>query len=205
MPVLLDPTASSTPLASARGRTLRVGLVNNMPDAALARTERQFINMLEAAAPDVTIQLSFYSVQGVPRGELGNAHLALRGYRLAEDLMSEDLDALIVTGTEPKQPDLRNEPYWPALSGLFDWIERAGPSTMFSCLAAHAAVLHYDGIERHRLAEKRCGLFDHTILSGHPLVQALPETVHVAHSRWNEVRRADLEASGYDILTEAAG
>ncbi|HEX2594061.1 MAG TPA: homoserine O-succinyltransferase, partial [Rhizomicrobium sp.] len=47
--------------------------------------------------------------------------------------------------------------------------------------------------------------FDHTILSGHPLVQALPETVHVAHSRWNEVRRADLEASGYDILTEAAG
>ncbi len=30
---------------SDRGRTLRIGLVNNMPDAALAATERQFVEI----------------------------------------------------------------------------------------------------------------------------------------------------------------
>jgi homoserine O-succinyltransferase len=196
--------ASRTNAAAGRP-SLRLGLINNMPDAALARTERQFIDMLEAAAPDIDIALSVYAVPGIPRGELGEAHLAREGYRPVSDLKTEGLDALIVTGTEPRQQDLRAEPYWPALTSLFDWIGEAGPSTIFSCLAAHAAVLHFDGIERQRLTEKRCGLFEHAVIGKHALAENLPATVRVAHSRWNEVSREALAARGYDILTEAPG
>jgi homoserine O-succinyltransferase len=184
-------------------RVLRLGIVNNMPDVALARTEIQLLDMIEGALPGTEIALTFYSVPGILRGEFGNAHLARRGYRSLEALMSDDVDALIVTGTEPKQPQLPDEPFWPALIALFDWIDRAGPSTLFSCLAAHAAVLHYDGVARQRLAEKRFGMFDHSVVGEHALTQHLPKDVRVAHSRWNEVSKDALEARGYQILTEA--
>lgn len=203
MPVSLDPRCDPDTVALSRRPTLRVGLVNNMPDAALARTERQFIDILETASSDIDVELGFYSVPGIPRDELGNAHLARRGYRPSADLEMEGLDALMVTGTEPKQRYLRDEPYWAELTSLFDWIEDAGPSTLFSCLAAHAAVLHFDGIERHRLPEKRTGLFGETVVGAHPLVAGLPASFQVAHSRWNEVRGEVLERHGYTVLTEA--
>jgi homoserine O-succinyltransferase len=108
-----------------------------------------------------------------------------------------------VTGTEPKLPDLRDEPYWNAMAELFDWIAREGPSTIFSCLAAHAAVLHYDGIARTRLARKRFGLFEHRVVRPHELTQAVAPVLKIAHSRWNEVSAEALEAHGYDILTNS--
>ena len=66
-----------------------------------------------------------------------------------------------MTGTEPRQPDLRNEPYWPALTEVLEWAERNTASTVLSCLAAHAGVLHSDGIPRHRLSDKQFGVFEY--------------------------------------------
>lgn len=204
MPVFLS--AKTTHLghyASARSRVLKLGLINNMPDAALSRTERQFIDIIDTATPDLSVSLTLFAVPEIARGELGCGQLARQGYRSTRELPSAALDALIVTGTEPKQPNLRDEPFWPALTSLFDWIERDGPSAAFSCLGAHAAVLHFDGIERRCLTEKRCGIFDHAVVGGHALVNDLPPIVRVAHSRWNEVSREALEHAGYEVLTAA--
>jgi homoserine O-succinyltransferase len=174
-----------------------------MPDAALARTEQQFGSVLKAAMPEHAVQIAFFYVPSVPRCELGKSHLANRSYRDIAELPSEDLDGLIVTGTEPKQSNLRAEPYWSALAGLFDWIAQDGPSTIFSCLAAHAAVLHFDGIARQRLPHKRFGLFDHRVTGRHALIANMPSTARIAHSRWNEVSRDALVSRGYEILTES--
>jgi homoserine O-succinyltransferase len=182
---------------------MRIGLVNNMPDAALARTEQQFRAVLAAAAPERAISLQLFHVPSVPRGELGQSHLTSHRYRDVSELASADLDGLIVTGTEPKQSNLRNEPYWSDLAHLFDWIAERGPSTIFSCLAAHAAVLHYDGIERKRLEHKRFGLFSHAATTQHVLTQHLPAAAKVAHSRWNEVSAEALSARGYQVLTQS--
>jgi homoserine O-succinyltransferase/O-acetyltransferase len=182
---------------------LQIGLVNNMPDAALARTEQQFLDVLAAAVPDRAINLHMFHIPGVPRGELGRSHLSSHHYRDAADLRLAGLDGLIVTGTEPRQANLKQEPYWLAFARMFDWIAERGPSTIFSCLAAHAAVLHYDGIERQRLAAKRFGLFAHSVAGPHSLTQHLPEIFAVSHSRWNEVSNASLSARGYRILTES--
>lgn len=206
MPVFLSAKNSSFghhPSDARHERVLRLGIVNNMPDGALFRSERQFIEILDMAIPDLPISLNLFSVPSIVRGELGRSHLARQGYRSTAELPSAGLDALIVTGTEPKQASLRDAPYWSALAALFDWVETTGPSTVFSCLAAHAAVLHFDGIERRRLPEKRCGLFDHTVVGKHALVETLPALVRVAHSRWNEVGREALEHHGYEVLTEA--
>jgi homoserine O-succinyltransferase len=183
---------------------MRIGLVNNMPDAALARTEQQFRAVLAAAAPGCAIDLELFHIPSVPRGELGRSHLSSHRYRDVCNLTLANLDGLIVTGTEPKQSNLHHEPYWPDLALLFDWIAERGPSTIFSCLAAHAAVLHYDGIERRRLEHKRFGLFTHGAITNHVLTQHLPAAAKVAHSRWNEVSAEDLTARGYQVLTQSS-
>lgn len=178
-----------------------IGLVNNMPDTALESTERQFARLLSAATPELRIRWHLFSLGGIARGEAGHLHLVRQYYGGLHDLYRTPLHALVVTGTEPKLPDLRQESYWPEFTDLLDWVEREGPPAIFSCLAAHGAVLHFDGIARRRLTEKRFGLFEHAAAKSHPLAASLSGPVKVAHSRWHEVAADALEESGYTILT----
>jgi homoserine O-succinyltransferase len=119
------------------------------------------------------------------------------------DLWNSQVDALIMTGTEPQQPSLRQEPYWCNLANVLDWAERNTLSTVLSCLAAHAGVLHSDGIERHRLADKRFGVFEFPAASDHALTRSMGATIRFPHSRWNEVRSDALESCGYAVLTQS--
>jgi homoserine O-succinyltransferase len=185
------------------GTVLCIGLVNNMPDSALERTERQFFRLLAGAAPELCIRWYLFSVRGIPRSVDGNLHLLRQYYGSLGDLYRTEVDAVIVTGTEPQQPDLRQEPYWSEFAELFDWIDSARRPAVLSCLAAHAAVLHFDGLARQRLAEKRFGLFDHAAVAKHGLTATLPAPVRVAHSRWNELPADALGDAGYRVLTYA--
>jgi len=185
-----------------RNDAIKLGIVNNMPDAALLSTARQFLNLIEAAA-ETRVYVSLYSLPGLPRDEAGRRHLKDNGYQDFADMASAELDAVIVTGTEPKAEHLTEEPYWPTLVSLFDWLDSEGPAAAFSCLAAHAAVLHYDGIERERLEKKCFGLFEHHTNTHNELTLALPGTFKVAHSRWNQVPADVLGEHGYRILTES--
>ena len=71
----------------------------------------------------------------------------------------ENLDALIITGAQPQADRLSNEPYWEELVEIIDWAKTNTASTILSCLAAHAGVLHLDGVERRPLPEKCTGVF----------------------------------------------
>jgi homoserine O-succinyltransferase len=183
-------------------QAIRIALVNNMPDAALEDTELQFFDLLDAASADVPVVVKLYSLTGVPRTDRGMRRLNSFYYGL-DDLWNTQVDALIMTGTEPQQPSLRQEPYWCNLANVLDWAERNTHSTVLSCLAAHAGVLHSDGIGRHRLADKQFGVFEFPAHSGHALTRNMGETIRFPHSRWNEVRPDALESCGYNILTRS--
>jgi len=214
MPVFVEalggrPLWTKTQHNLARGagiEAIRVALVNNMPDAALEDTELQFFDLLDAASDNLPVVVTLYSITGVPRSERGIRRIDSFYYGL-NDLWNSQVDALIMTGTEPQQPNLRQEPYWANLATVLDWAERNTHSTVLSCLAAHAGVLHGDGIERHRLSDKRFGVFEFPIPSSHPLTRGVGATMRFPHSRWNEVRAQELESCGYTILTcsEEAG
>jgi homoserine O-succinyltransferase/O-acetyltransferase len=183
-----------------RARYLDIGLVNNMPDTALAGTARQFFMLLSAAAKDVVVRLKLFSMPGVPRTDWGRQHLSAF-YSDIRDLWDGGLDGLIVTGTEPRAAELSDEPYWSCLTEIVDWAEENTVATVWSCLAAHAAVLHLDGIRRSPLACKRFGVFDHTKASSHRLLRGLPPRIPTPHSRWNEIPEGALASSDYSILT----
>jgi homoserine O-succinyltransferase len=174
-----------------------------MPDAALEDTEMQFFELLEAASGDVLVCVSLYSLPGVPRGERGQQHLS-NFYSSTNELFGHRFDSMIMTGTEPKQANLRNEPYWSALASVLDWAENHTVSTILSCLAAHAGVLYSDGINRHPLSDKQCGVFVFNKSGSRQLTSGTEELIRFPHSRWNEVQADDLAACGYTVLTQSA-
>jgi homoserine O-succinyltransferase len=173
-----------------------------MPDSALEDTEIQFFDLLDAAAGDIPVVLSLHSLVGVPRGERGQQHVG-NFYHDADELLDGQFDGIIMTGTEPRQPNLRDEPYWSALTNVLDWAESNTVSTVLSCLAAHAGVLHSDGIERCPLNDKQFGVFDFGKAANHELTTGAGERVRFPHSRWNEVRADALAACGYTVLTQS--
>jgi|SRR5580704_3683623 homoserine O-succinyltransferase len=182
---------------------VEIALINNMPDPALEDTEMQFMELLDAASCDIPVRLKLYSLPRVPRGERGQQHLS-SFYSGIDDLWNNKFDAVIMTGTEPRQPDLRQEPYWSALADVLDWAERNTVSTILSCLAAHAGVLHSDGIRREPLSDKLFGVFESAKVCDHELTRHASRPMRFPHSRWNEVRENSLIDCGYHVLTRSA-
>jgi homoserine O-succinyltransferase len=200
MPVVIDNAVCAG--SRVRDRDLTIGLVNNMPDPALETTERQFLELLQAAAGDVAVRLRLYSLPNVPRSEAGRRRVS--SYLSLDELWASELDGLIVTGTEPRAPALTDEPYWSSLTRVIDWAEHNVASAVWSCLAAYAAVLHLDGITRHLLDDKQFGIFDCAIVAEHPLTAGLVDPVRIAHSRWNALSEQTLASRGYTILSRSA-
>lgn len=206
MPVSFErlSSAATRPQDGSRA-SLTIGLVNNMPDAALQATERQFVSLLGAAAGGLAVRLVPYAIPEVPRTDWGRDYVA-RAYAGIDELWHERVDALIVTGTEPRSPDLQDEPYWTRLTELLGWAERHTYSAIWSCLATHAAVLHLDGVARHPLEDKRFGIFECERASDHPLTRDVPPQIAMPHSRWNDLPESALAACGYrPLLRSAAG
>lgn len=179
---------------------LTIGLINNMPDSALQATERQFMRLLKTAAGHKRIDLHCFSLPSVKRSQSAKWRIDQQ-YTDIADLGRLHIDGLIVTGAEPSAATLPEEPFWQELTSIVDWAEANTRSTIWSCLAAHAAVLHLDGIERHRLGAKCSGVYDCAKLTDHWLTRDLSPSLKVAHSRFNELRKADLAAQGYQLLS----
>jgi homoserine O-succinyltransferase/O-acetyltransferase len=181
---------------------LVIGLVNNMPDGALRSTEKQFRLLLQAASPKLAICLRIFSLPGIPRGGDAQSYVK-QAYENIRDLWSSDIDGLIVTGAEPRTYSLADEPYWSALADLVEKAESHAISTIWSCLAAHGAVLHIDGIQRHPLREKLSGIFECTKAACHEIVTNAPSRWYVPHSRQNGLSEEALVAKGYRILSSS--
>lgn len=195
-------TLSPMTARTATSNDLAIALINNMPDPALEDTELQFFELLDSAAGKIAIRIKLYSLPELPRAERGQIHLS-RFYSDITELWNNRMDGVIITGTEPRRPNLRNEPYWPALVATLDWAENNTTSAVLSCLAAHASVLHSDEIPRHPLRDKRFGVFDHQKVSEHELTCGATDPMPIPQSRWNEVREEALVSSGYSILTKS--
>jgi homoserine O-succinyltransferase/O-acetyltransferase len=217
MPVCLDPNFSgenrtvrtnllrskpSQTLHDRSDKSVTIGLINNMPDGALEATERQFISLLESASGDMQIKLSFHALSNIPRNEQGALHVK-SFYSNAENLSDKKLDGLIVTGREPLTPNLKDEPYWQDFVKVLEWSKDNTYSTIWSCLAAHAALLHMDGISRIKNKHKHCGVFECAKQSDHPLMKDSPASFKLPHSRWNGISEDALLDHGYTVLTHS--
>ncbi|MGO9389370.1 homoserine O-succinyltransferase MetA [Rhodoblastus sp.] len=201
-PALTDSCGGSR--AWRRQPTIDIGLVNNMPDPVLHRTERQFEELLQQAAGNqFEVRLHLLAIPDVARGEVAAAEIRDR-YNDVNDIAALGLDALIVTGAEPRARHLQDEVYWASLTRLIDWAGNNVGSVIWSCLAAHAAVKHIDGVDRRPIGMKRFGVFRCETEPGHAMVSGFPASLLIPHSRYNDLAEEDLLQAGYSILTRSA-
>jgi len=183
-------------------RSLHIGLLNMMPDAALEATERQFFRLVGSSNPISQFYIHPFTLDEIPRGEKARAHIA-RYYESLSSIRETGLDALIISGANVSRPDLSEEIFWKPLQDVIGWAEEFVTSTLCSCLATHAVLQSRYGIRRRGLDQKCWGVFDHKVVrKDHPLVQDVNTRVSVPHSRFNEVTEAQLEAKGLHVLVK---
>jgi homoserine O-succinyltransferase/O-acetyltransferase len=201
VPVRLRP---SGPEHAGRADDVRwtCALVNNMPDGAFDATERQFLDLLDSGSGDSILEVSRFTVTGVPRGERTASRIHDE-YSPILDVYLDPPDLLLVTGSNPIEIDIHDEPYWDDLAELLTWARVNVPTTVLSCLSAHAALVVFDDIERVRLPSKCAGVFEQGVNVGHPLAKGIAPTILLPHSRQNTVPRHSLREAGYDILIES--
>jgi homoserine O-succinyltransferase/O-acetyltransferase len=200
MNVLTRSTFRSGP---ARQRTgVAIGLINNMGDQALKITERQFGSLLSEAAGDIGLSFRIFALKSTRRSPRALDYINAR-YEPANAAMDGDLDGLIITGAQPQADRLSHESYWEELVELIDWAKLNTVSTILSCLAAHAGVLHLDGVERRPSPEKCTGVFGFTAERTHPLVGKQGRVRRIPHSRYNGLLQSELEQAGYVVLTNS--
>jgi homoserine O-succinyltransferase len=204
--VQVRPTAASRLDTSSAEEpdlpSVTVGFVNNMPDGAFDATERQFLHLLDAGSGTEVIDVHRYTMAGVPRGEVVGARIAEQ-YEPVAAVRNEPPDLLIVTGSNPVEARMEDEPYWSDMVELLTWGSQHVPSMLLSCLSAHAALTVFNGIERGRLASKCTGVFMQEVDVTHPLAAGLEPEIVLPHSRTSAVPQDALRQAGYHIAIES--
>ncbi len=184
-------------------RELHIGVLNMMPDAALAATERQFFRLVGESNPIAQFYMHPFTLAELPRGEQASTHIE-RYYDSFDQIRAGGLDALIITGANVSHPDLSQEPFWEPLRAVFDWAQHNVTSVLCSCLATHAAMQFQHGKKRHALPAKRWGVFPHTVIRpAHPLVNDVNTRFDVPHSRFNNISAEQFQEAGLHVLVES--
>jgi len=181
-------------------RELHIGLLNMMPDAALAATERQFFRLIGESNPIAQFYVYPFTLDELPRSEKAKAHID-KHYLTFDELKKSGLDALIITGANVQGSELSQQPFWEPLKDVFEWAYNNVTSTLCSCLATHA-VLEFQYKQKRQLQdEKIWGVYEHHIADKkHPLVEDINTRFSVPHSRWNEVSLEQFQMAGLKIL-----
>ena len=185
-------------------RELHIGLLNMMPDAALAATERQFFRLVGESNQIAQFYMHPFTLKELSRGPEGQAHID-EYYDSFEKIKERGLDALIITGANVSGPDLESQPFWTPLIEVIDWAYENVTSTICSCLATHAVLQFRYNQKRYPLGFKRWGVYSHRVTNrNHPLVNGVNTRFDVPHSRFNQIDRAQFEAAGLHVLAESA-
>ncbi len=184
-------------------RELHIGLLNMMPDAALAATERQFFRLIGESNPIAQFYVHPFTLNEIPRSDKARAYID-QYYENFDHIKAMGLDALIVTGANVTGPELSQQAFWQPLIEVFDWARGNVTSTLCSCLATHAVMEFRYQQKRVHQGNKIWGVYPHHIIDkSHPLVNDINTRFDVPHSRWNAVSKEQFISSGLKILVES--
>jgi homoserine O-succinyltransferase len=200
-----EGVAVTTPEQAAQSdlAALRIGLLNLMPDAALRATDRQFIRLVSTYGDSANLYVYPFTVAAEYRGKEAQQHVNGH-YETFDSLTEKGLDALIVTGANPKHVDLAWESFWEPMIDVLDWGQSNVHSILCSCLATHAVLKQYHSIERIPLPEKRWGVYSHQLLfDDHPLLAGVESPIDAPHSHLYDVSRATMQSAGLHVLAES--
>lgn len=183
-------------------RELHIGLLNMMPDKALAATERQFFRLVGESNQIAQFYMHPFTLDELERSVEGQAHVD-KYYKSFKQIKEDGLDALIITGANVIGFELAEQAFWEPLNEIVDWAYDNVTSTLCSCLATHAVLQFRYGQKRSPLPEKKWGVYPHRVTDQkHPLVAGVNTRFDIPHSRFNAIYRDQFTAVNMKILVE---
>ncbi len=187
--------------ASQEIRPMQVAILNLMPNKI--ETEVQILRMLSNTP--LQVNLEFIRIHKNVSKNTPEEHLE-NFYHLFDDIKHKQYDGLIITGAPLALLDYSQVRFWDKICEVFDWAEKNVTSTMFSCWAAHAALYHHYGLNRHLRKQKLSGVYKHKPLDDkEPLTRGFDENFNVPHSRYGYIDKSDYESlPDVEILAESA-
>lgn len=184
-------------------RELHIGLLNMMPDKALEATERQFFRLVGESNQIARFYVHPFTVKELQRSKQGREHVE-KYYKSFEQVQSDGLDALIITGANVVDPALDRQEFWSPLIEVVNWAYDNVTSILCSCLATHALLQFRYGQKRVPLPDKCWGVFSHRVRDrSHPLVAGVNTRFDVPHSRFNAVTPQQFAEAGLNVLVES--
>ncbi|MBE7000161.1 MAG: homoserine O-succinyltransferase [Clostridia bacterium] len=182
-------------------RPLRVIILNLMPTKIA--TETQILRCLS----NTPLQIEVDFLQTVSHTSKNTAQEHLDAfYKEFSEIRTNYYDGMIITGAPVEQMDFDEVDYWSELCEILDWTRTHVYSTMFICWAAQAGLNYFYGVPKHKLPEKRFGVYRHDVLvKGESLLRGYDDIFYAPHSRHTEVYREDIEkVANLEILAESA-
>ena len=172
-------------------RPLRVVLLNLMPTKIA--TETQIMRKLSNTPLQVQITLLHMSTHDSKN--TSTEHLE-SFYRTFDQIRSEHFDGMIITGAPVEHLDFEDVDYWPELCDIMGWTRTHVHSTLHICWGAQAGIYFHYGIPKYELERKMSGVFMHRqVKVTSPIVRGFDDVFAAPHSRYTEVRAADIEAN----------
>ena len=197
MPLLLDLSLPSAQAADRKALPtgsvcpyLRIAILNLMPMTVV--TEADFIRLLADCEP--MVEVIWMKLRTHTPRHVSAEHMDTY-YRFFDDICTEHIDGLIVTGAPVEQLDFSEVTYWTELSDIFRWATTHVKSTVYICWAAQAGLYFHYGVPKYPLAKKMFGIFPQKICDpSSPLFTGIDTPFLMPHSRHTEIHEADVRS-----------
>ena len=171
-------------------RPLRVAILNLMPTKI--ETETQILRLISKSP--LQVSCDFMRVSTHESTHVSQDHL-VKFYDTFDSFRDKNYDGLIITGAPVERLEFEAVDYWPELCEIMEWSKTHVHSTLHICWGAQAGIYYHYGVPKHELPEKMFGVFPHEVVKRtSPLVRGFDERFFAPHSRFTEVRAADIEA-----------
>lgn len=171
-------------------RPLQICILNLMPKKE--DTELQLLRMLSNTP--LQLNITFMRTSTHQSVHTSENHLSQFYYSFSE-IADLHFDGLIITGAPVEKMEYEDVDYWHELCQIMEWSKTHVQSTFHICWAAQAGLYYHYGLQKHMLPEKLCGVYSHRVLHHRePLMRGIDDYFMIPHSRYTEVRKADIEA-----------
>ncbi|MCF7836511.1 homoserine O-succinyltransferase [Candidatus Gracilibacteria bacterium] len=181
-------------------RPLEIALLNLMPTKV--ETETQLARVL--GNTPLQVNFTLLTTDSYQPKHTSKQHL-ISFYKTFADVKDKKFDGLVVTGAPVELLDWSEVKYWDELKRIFDWSVTNVCSSLFICWGAQAALQHFHKVPKHKLPQKKFGVFLHRVKKKNAiLLRGFDEEFWVPVSRNTETRAEDLKkVKDLEILADS--
>jgi len=172
-------------------RPLRLLILNLMPTKII--TETQLLRKLSNTP--LQVEIEFLQTLSHTAKNVDPEHLS-SFYTSFDNVRDRQYDGMIITGAPVENLEFEEVDYWPELCKIMDWTSHHVFSTLHICWGAQAALYYHYNIPKYPIGPKIFGVFKHSVLKPQsPFFRGFDDEFYMPHSRYTEVRAADIAAA----------